>query len=65
MTTTYEVQAIADVDAELLRDLNTQGKSHAVIRTGEISVKAWSFHTNAKTAEAAARRWRSRDVVTR
>ena len=65
MTITYEVQPIAKVDAELLLDLNTQGKSHTVIRTSESSVQAWSFHTNAKTAEAAARRWRSRDVVTR
>ena len=62
---TYEVQPIAEVAADLLLDLNTEGKTHAVIRTSEISVKAWSFHTNAKTAEAAARRWRSRDVVTR
>ena len=61
----YEVKPIAEVNADLLRDLNTEGKSHAVVRTSEISVKAWSFHTNAKTAEAAARRWRSRDVVTR
>ena len=62
---TYEVQPIAEVAADLLLDLNTEGKTHAVIRTSEISVKAWSFHTNVKTAEAAARRWRSRDVVTR
>jgi hypothetical protein len=65
MTITYKVQPIAEVDAALLLDLNTQSKTHAVIRTSEISAKAWSFHTNAKTAEAAARRWRMRDVVTR
>lgn len=63
--TTYAVAKIADVDAALLLDLNTEGKEWAIVRTSPISVKAWSFHTTEAMAKAAKRRWQSRDVVTR
>ena len=61
----YSVKPINEVEAELLRDLNTDGKIWVVVRTSPISVKAWSFHTTEAMAKAAKRRWQSRDIVTR
>jgi len=62
---TYTVAKITAGHADLLRDLNTQGKSWMIIRTSPISMKAWGFYNTEALAKAAARRWRSRDVVTR
>lgn len=68
MLVIYQVQPVAYLRRKaphLLLDINTDGKAFAVVRKSEISIKAWSFHTTRKAAEAAMRRWRSRDIVTR
>lgn len=63
---TYEAKPISEVDAKLLLDLRIpENATFAVIRTSPISEKAWGFYFTKKLAEAACRRWRSRDIVTR
>ena len=66
--TTYTAMPITEVPANLMRDLNTEGKSFAVVRSfearGETFSKVWSFHTSDKTAAAAVRRGNSREIRT-
>ena len=62
---TYAVVAVSNVDPELMRDLSAWGKEWAVVRTSPISVKLWSFNATETSAKAAARRYRSKDIVTR
>lgn len=61
----YQVLPVDHIEPELLRDINTQDKPFAVVRDGVLGRKVWSFHSSRKLAEAAMRRWRSRDIVTR
>lgn len=63
--TTYTPQHVSQVSAEMLRDINTQGKEWCVVRKSETRESVWSFHNTLALAQAAARRWRSRDIVTR
>lgn len=57
----YRVRNIADVAAHLLADVTVpDGKDYCIIRKGRIE-KVWSFHNTVANAEAAARRWRSRE----
>ena len=61
---TYTVTHVDQVDPALLRDLAVGDRPWVVLRHGRSAV-AWSFHTTEKLAQAAARRWRSRDIPTR
>lgn len=61
----YNAQHICQINPEMLRDLRTDGKQWAVVRTSPTRESVWSFHTTLALAQRAARRWRSRDIVTR
>lgn len=65
--TQYTVQPISQIDAALIDGMKVDGFTHAVMRARltDGKVQPWSFHKNEKSAIAAVRRNKSRDVVTR
>lgn len=62
---TFTVHFVPAIEPELMLDLNSRGCLWAVVRTSPTRRSVWSFHTTESAAKAAARRWASREIVTR